>query len=384
MPSRSTSRARARPSHLFEASPGNVFRIHLQSPLQPPDSSRRKPRECVRDPAPGSSPASRCSSRTASIMPSNFTSRANSSSSNLFEAGFEHALRSSSRTHASLSNPFQDSHNNAFQIPFQLPESLQSQPRECLTDQAPEPVPGLLESLRNQPPNFIEIQVQTPFQLIESLSKGRHGVWLRISYAFSRLASKRFERLEQAAEADCDNIGRTIRQCGSRNEASTECDKTHAEPSPGPFPGPDFARSSIGCTCFEESRNSCALISITYPVGPDFRDSCAKPWFFTHETPLKESRNVPGQSKHVSALFVNLYMFGAFKRDARSPGNSCPSHPMSRIGNVCVPKMKGPSQCPKHSCAEFTLRSLPFRPMPCAATHKSIVVPYAGQRSGRC
>jgi len=243
------------------------------------------------------------------------------------------------------------------QCPFQLPESLQSQPRECLTDQAPEPVPGLLESLRNQPPNFIEIQVQTPFQLIESLSKGRHGVWLRISYAFSRLASKRFERLEQAAEADCDNIGRTIRQCGSRDEASTECDKTHAEPSPGPFPGPDVARSSIGCTCFEESRNSCALISITYPVGPDFRDSCAKPWFFTHETPLKESRNVPGQSKHVSALFVNLYMFGAFKRDARSPGNSCPSHPMSRIGNVCVPKMKGPSQCPKHSCAEFTLRS---------------------------
>lgn len=336
--------------------------------------------------------------------------------------------RSSSRILSGFSMLLEDSLDNAFQFylqsQFQLLESLRGwlraclaielqnprqpfeslpgQPQQCLPDPVPAPrissKPATRMPYRSSararsrssrissrpPPNFIEIHVQTPFQLIESLSKGRHGVWLRISYALSRLASKRFERLEQAAEADCDNIGRTIRQCGSRDEASTECDKIHAEPCPGPFPGPDFARSSIGCTCFEESRNSCALISITYPVGPDFRDSCAKPWFFTHETPLKESRNVPGQSKHVSALFVNLYMFGAFKRDARSPGNSCPSHPMSRIGNVCVPKMKGPSQCPKHSCAEFTLRSLPFRPMPCAATHKSIVVPYAGQRSGRC
>jgi hypothetical protein len=70
-------------------------------------------------------------------------------------------------------------------------------------------------------PQIIEIQVQTPFQLIESLSNGRHGVWLRISHAFSRLDSKRFERLERAAEADCENVGRTIRQCGSSDEAST-------------------------------------------------------------------------------------------------------------------------------------------------------------------
>jgi hypothetical protein len=56
------------------------------------------------------------------------------------------------------------------------------------------------------------------------------------------------------------------RPCGSRGEASIECYKMHTKPfpGPGPFLGSDFARSSRGSTCFEESRTSFGLINITF------------------------------------------------------------------------------------------------------------------------